>query len=233
MELLLTALRRIATNLVSDALEEKTVGRFANAARQLDIQISELVKESSGFDSVISLTPAIGESYPLFQSLPEHATLQLLDAIEDESRGILRHSGIRNYLKALPPGITNQKYSLHSNGNMLREVEFGEINLPEIPAELPFLIRCTGKIIGVGFEPGKGEVRVKTGNNCTLTFSANDKQVDSALDLRYSEIRAVGVVQGATHRLLILQASHLPIFHSTRETAVFDRWDGVLRRLAQ
>jgi hypothetical protein len=37
LTILLAALRRIASNLVGDALEEKNVGRFTNAARQLDI----------------------------------------------------------------------------------------------------------------------------------------------------------------------------------------------------
>jgi len=90
LTILLAALRRIASNLVGDALEEKNVGRFTNAARQLDIEISDLVRESSGFDSVITLTPLLGENMPLWDYLPENAGTQLLDAIDAERRGILK-----------------------------------------------------------------------------------------------------------------------------------------------
>src|SRR5689334_3751010 len=82
LNLLLVALRRIATNLVTDAFEDKNIGRFANAARQLDIEIFDLVKESSGFDGLITLTaPSPGENLELFQNLADSAGVQLLDAI--------------------------------------------------------------------------------------------------------------------------------------------------------
>jgi hypothetical protein len=48
------------------------------------------VRESSEFDSVITLTPLPGENMPLWDYLPENAGTQLLDAIDSERRGIFK-----------------------------------------------------------------------------------------------------------------------------------------------
>ncbi|HEX7681352.1 MAG TPA: hypothetical protein VF713_24675 [Thermoanaerobaculia bacterium] len=233
LNLLLKALRRIATNLATDASEDKKVGRLANAARQLDIEIFDLVRESSGFDGVITLgAPALGENLVLFENLAQSAGLRLLEAIDDERNGIARNAGVRNYLESLPPGITFQSYVLHDNGKAIGDVSFGEMTITSLPPDLPHIAHYVGKIIGVGFEPGKPEVRVKTAN-ATVSLSASADHVEKALDLRGSEIIAVAVVQGSSHRLLIIQDSQSPINTSTRDVVVFDRWNGILRRLAQ
>ncbi len=231
LKILLAALRRIATNLVGDALEDKNVGRFANVARQLDIEIFDLVKESSGFDSVITLTADRGENLPLFQNLPETAALQLLDAIDSERSGRLKNARVRQYLRALPLGVTRQSYRLHHNGNILKEISFGQMDISALPPELPYVVEYTGKVVGVGFEPGKPEVRIKT-EDTSVAFLATPKQVDTALKLRFTTVRIIAVVQGTSHRLLILKDSQLPINKSTRTAAVYERWDSVLRRLA-
>lgn len=104
LTLLLAGLRRIATNIVGDAFEEKTSkGRFANAARRLDIEITELLKESSGFDSVVTFATPVGDTFPLL-NLAEIAAEQLLDALDSESRGIAKNANVRRYLKALTCG---------------------------------------------------------------------------------------------------------------------------------
>ena len=176
LTILLAGLRRIATNIVGDALEEKSSkGRFANAARRLDIEITELLKESSGFDSVITFATPIGDTFPLL-NLAEVAGEQLLDALDSESRGIAKNANIRRYLRALPAGITQQNYSLHQNGTLLRHVSFGEALLPEIPAELPYLARYLGNIVGVGFEPGRPEVRLRTEDR-SITLVATSTQM--------------------------------------------------------
>ena len=66
-----------------------------------------------------------------------------------------------------------------------------------------------------------------------MTVDATPDQAEKALDLRHSRVRAIAVVQGKAARLLILQDAAAPINRSTREAAVFARWGGVLRRLAQ
>jgi hypothetical protein len=233
LTILLASLRRIATNLVGDAVEGKNIGRFANAARQLDIEITDLVRESSGFDSVITLTPSVGENLPLFQELTQQAGFQLLDSIDSERRGVLRNASVRNYLRALPQGISHQTYTLHDNGTVLKQVSFGSVELSEVPGDLPCVVHYIGNVIGVGFEPGRPEVRIKTDAATTVTLAATQKQVDVALGLRFDKIRAVAVDQGGSRRLLILQEVNRPINRSTRDAAIFDRWEGVLRRLAQ
>jgi hypothetical protein len=228
------ALRRIATNLVDEALDDKqsNVGRFTDEARQLDIEITNLVKESSGFDSLITISTPPGENSQLFAGLPENATKKLLDAIESESHGILTNAIVRRYLESLPSGITNQTYRVNRDGTTLREVSIGAIAIAQVPADLPYLAEYVGFIVGVGFEPGNPEVRIKT-DKTTVTLAGTSQQVDTALELRNSSVRGIAVVQGNSRRLLILQESDMPINRSSRETAIFGRWDGVLRRLAQ
>jgi len=229
---LLAGLRRIATNIVGDAFEEKSVrGRFANAARRLDIEITELVRESSGFDSVITFATPVGDTLPLLD-LAEIAGTQLLDALDSESRGIAKSANIRRYLQSLPKGITQQNYWLRQNGTLLKHVSFGEALLPEIPSDIPYIARYLGNIVGVGFEPGRPEVKLKTEDR-TVTLAATSEQVDRALLLRDLKVRAIAVVEGNVERLLIVQDAQLPLNHSTREIAVYQRWEGALKRLAQ
>ena len=231
---LVSALRRIATNLVDEALGDRQarVGRFTDEARQLDIEITDLLKDSLGFDSLITVATPPGENFDLFTDLPEKATNKLLDAIEAESGGVVTNAIVRRYLESLPSGIIHQTYHLHRNGTMLREVSFGTMAIAQVPADLPYVAEFVGFIVGVGFEPGTPEVWIKT-DSMTVTLTATSAQVDTALELRQASVRAIAVVQGNSRRLLILQASHLPINRSTREGAIFGRWDGVLRRLAQ
>jgi len=229
---LLTGLRRIATNIVSEAFEERQPkGRLTNAARQLDIEITNLIKGSSGFDSVITVTTPVGATMPLLD-LGEIAGTQLLDALEFESRGRATNASVRNYLRSLPRGIARQDYSLHRNGAVLKHVSFGEALLPELPPELPYIGQHSGEIVGVGFEPGRPEVRMKTDTG-TLTLVATSEQVEAALRLRHLKVRAVTLVQGSLHRLLVLQESNLPLARLSREEAIYDRWQTVLKRLAQ
>ncbi len=232
LTLLLTGLRRIATNVVGEAFEDRPPrGRFANAAKRLDIEIKELVKESSGFDGIITVATPPGDTLPLLD-LAVSAGTQLLDALDSESRGVAKNASIRNYLRSLPIGITQQNYWLRQNGTILKHVSFGETALPDLPVDLPYVAEYFGNIIGVGFEPGRPEVKMKTEAG-SVTFAATSQQVDSALLLRHTKVRAVTVVQGNSHRLIILQDADLPLNSSTREAAIYERWQGALKRLAQ
>lgn len=233
LRLLLAGLRRIATNIVSEAFEDRAPrGRFANEAKRLDIEIRELVKESSGFDGIITVATAPNDIFPLFD-LASNAGTQLLEALDSESRGVAKSASVRNYLRSLPTGITKQTYWLHRNGTTIKEVSFGEAVLPDLPVDLPYIAEYSGYIIGVEFEPGRPEVKMKTEAGSDVTFAATSAQVDSALDLRHTKATAVAVVQGKSHRLIILQEADRPLNHSTREVAIYERWEGALKRLAQ
>jgi hypothetical protein len=233
LTLLLLALRRIATNIVAEAFEDRPPrGRLTNEAKRLDIEIGELVKESSGFDGTITVATAPYDTRPLFD-LAESAGTQLLEALYSESQGIPRNASIQRYLRALPVGINRQTYWLHKNGTSLKEVSFGEPVLPELPADIPYIAEYLGNIIGVGFEPGRLEVRMKPDNGSPVTFGATSDQVESALALRDTKAKALVVVQGNVQRLLILQDAVKPRNRSTREAEIFERWNGALARLAK
>lgn len=232
---LLAALRRIATNIVGNAMEGETaeVGRLATAARQLDIQIEAIKGGSSGFVGVVSIHTPQGESMQLFNELPETAGTQLLEAVESESKGILKNSAVRRYLRALPSGVYRQVYVLHDNGREFKRVELGSMAISEVLSDLPYLAEVHGRIVGVGFEPGKNEVRIKSDEGTHLTLMASSLHVDNALVLRNSHIKALAVIQESGSRLLRLQEADKGWSVPSREDAIFKRWEGLLRRLAQ
>jgi len=54
------------------------------------------------------------------------------------------------------------------------------------------------------------------------------KQVDTALELRYTTVKAPGSSSRCCASALNSTQSHLPIHCSTRDAVVFDKWQGVL-----
>lgn len=236
LTLLLAALRRIASNTVSMATDEKTVGRFADLARQLDIQIEELVQTSTGVSGLCTFDPVPGETALLFvRELVEETSVTLLDALEAESKGHIRNASVRRYLRSLPLGVNRQTYTLHDNGRVIHKpVVIEDMALQELPDELPYLQEFDGNIVGVGFEPGKNEVRIKTESD-QVALVATAAQVETALELRHSEVQALAVV-GKQSRLLRVQPVGTPPFVVTPEYIekhIFQRWDALLRRLAE
>ena len=87
--------------------------------------------------------------------------------------------------------------------------------------------------MGVGFEPGKNEVRIKSDDGHHLTLTATALHVENALELRSAPIRAIAVMQESGPRLLRLQEAGTGWSVPSRDEAIFKRWDGLLRRLAQ
>ena len=64
-------------------------------------------------------------------------------------------------------------------------------------------------------------------------MSATPEQVDAALRLRESDVTALGVFHDGTYRLLILRDANAEPKSHSREAALYERWEGVLKRLAQ
>jgi hypothetical protein len=233
---LLAALRRIATQMVGTAVEREhpKIGRFANLARQLDIEITSIEGDSTGFNGLVSFYQPPDE-LPLFADLPERAVTELLDSIERESKGQAANWAVRKYLSALPPTIHRQTYELHENGTSKKRVEIGDVTLMEVPEEFPSLREVDGTVIGVGFEPGRSEVRVK-GASTTANFDASDEQVEMALTIRKENVRSLGVYDGKRARLLLIAKASAPRFKVTDEAIeeyIFKRWGGVFARLAK
>jgi hypothetical protein len=228
-----SSLRRIATNIVNEAVRERQAdsGRLTNAARQLDIQITGLVTNSSGFEGLVTIIPPQGYAFLLFEDLPENATTKLLDAIDAERQGVLTNASVRQYLRSLPQELTHQTYSAYRNGKTLREISFGDVALAEVPVDLPYIAEYIGEIVGVGFPPGEPEVRIKVDSD-VVVLTATAAQVETALSFRSLNIRGRAVVHGSSRRLLLLQESSLPVNRSTQKSAIFQRWNGLLARLA-
>jgi len=237
LTLLLAAVRRIASNKVSMATDEKLTGRFADTARQLDIQISDLVEGSSGITGVCTFDPLPGvDTLLFFRELVEETTVTLLDALEAESKGHLRNTSVRKYLRSLPPGVARQTYTLHDNGRQVHDpVVIESMELQDLPEDLPYFQQVTGNVVGVGFEPGRTEVRIKAEDEQPITLAATPAQVETALELRHSAVEVLAVA-GKQSRLLRVQPAGTPPFQITPdyiEKHIFQRWDELLRRLAE
>ncbi len=233
---LLAALRRIATQMVSTALDSDRPksGRFATVARQIDIEITSIEGGSTGFNGLVSFHQPTDE-LPLFADLPERAVSELLDSIERESSGHTSNWAVRKYLSSLPPTIHTQTYELVQDGKTRKRVQIGDVRLAEIPEEFPFLREVEGSVIGLGFEPGKSEVRVKA-EMASANFDANEEQVERALEIRKEPVRSLGVYGGKRARLLRISNANEPRFQITDkaiEEHIFQRWSGVFARLAK
>jgi hypothetical protein len=233
---LLQALRRIATQMVSNAVdaEHPKFGRFTNQARQLDIELAKMEEGSGGFDALISFSQPPDE-LPLFWDVPERATIELLDSIDQERQSIPRNSAVRRYLSSLPREVHKQLYEFHENGLVKKRVEFGDIDVAEVPPDLPSLVQYEGSIVGVGFEPGRSEVRIKS-DTATPSLDATDTQVDMALQMRRAKIRVLGVHDGKRSRLLQMARARDPKFKMTPEAVkehIFDKWAEAFEQLSK
>jgi hypothetical protein len=235
LDLLLAALRRIATQMVGSAIENEypKSGRFANIARWIDIEVRNVAKGSSGIDALVVFHNPPDE-LNLWGDIPSRATIELLDAIEAESRQQLRNSAVRNYFRALPATLNRQVYE-YTNGTATKRVEVGRIDLTTLPPDLPYLKELEGYVVGVGFEPGKPEVRIKT-EAMTTSLVSTSEAVDHALNLRNDRVRTLSVHIASRARLIGLNRSTDPRFVFTPEAVeehIFKRWDVLLERLAQ
>jgi hypothetical protein len=236
LPLLLIALRRIAHQMVSEATEGDRMprGRLANAAKNLDIEIGSVKQNSSGVDALITFRnppPQID----MFATLAERATVGLLDAIEMESSGKPANASVRNYLRALPEGMNRQLYEFFEDGTIRKRAEVGKLILAELPPDLPLLRTIEANIIGVGFEPGRNEVRVRTDTNPFMTLAAASEDVDKSLQMRHEKVRAI-LVEAKKSRLIGIRRASDPKFQFNAETArkhIFEKWGNVLKALAK
>ncbi len=235
LEQFLSALRRTASQLVSQAVDSEApdVGRFNNIARQLDIEIEGIGEGSVVLKAVLPYRHAEGE-LPLFADLPKRAAELLFDGIERESRGETVSGAARRYLRTLPQGLTKQVYEIYEGGKMTKQVQIGSIALSAEPEDLPFLREYAGNIVGIGFEPGKSEVRVKTASAVTA-IEALPSDIERALSLRNQPVQALAVHNAKGSRLLVLGSEikrEKPDLKRA-SSAIFDQWGAVFAELAK
>jgi len=236
LALLVKAARRIAHDRISNAIEPSARGRLVAAANNLDIQIAEVKHNSSGFDTIVTFEEMPLTTMPLFgNGFLESVSQELLRSIREESEGHFRNSSVRSYLRALPKGLTRQKYNLHENGRAIDSVEIGDVKLAELPDAPASLREIEGDVVGVVFESGKQEVRVK-GKASTVGFSATNEDVEKALAVRKETVRILGVHDGKHARMLRIEAADKPRFVVTPEAIeehIYKRWANVFERLSK
>lgn len=239
LELLLAAYRRIASGLLTSAREDPTCGagggKYAKQAERLDLEIESVSEGSLSLSVQCASHFPLGANLDLFDDLPLRAGQQLLEHIEAESRGQPRHVGTRKYLASLPPGVSGQRYRLLRGSTCEKEVSVGELALPQLPEETPHLEMHRGFVVGVGFEPGKSEIRLKTKEpSRQITLSASPEWVQKALDFRNVEADVL-VLAGERSKLLWLRPAGREWKAPSpdeRAAFIFSTWDELLRRLA-
>jgi hypothetical protein len=237
LPLLLAALRRIATQIVRVAVEGEApqTGRFANLARQIDIEIVGVEGNSTGVNALVSFQDSGLEAGAAFLDLPSRSAQELLDAIGRESNNKPANVAVRKYLRALPDGVHKQVYELYEGGTMSKHIEIGDVRIAELPEALPVLREYEGVVVGVGFEPGKNEVRIKTDTN-TVNLISPPEAVDHAIDYRNEKVRAISVQDEKRARLISLNKASDPKFQFSPEDIekhIFKRWNSLLAQLAK
>src|SRR5581483_6863356 len=122
-------------------------------------------------------------------------------------------------------------YALH-----LAEANFTGISrLRRSLLDIPSLVQFEGNIVGVGFEPGRSEVRIKSDAGMP-SLDATDEQVEAVLQMRRTRIRALGVRDGKRFRLFRIARARDPQFKVTPEAIeehLFKRWAGVFEVLSK
>jgi hypothetical protein len=232
---LLSALRRIASNILVDVEGEESHGsrggRYAKQAASLDLQI---VTRDGSLGVVHEIVFPSEPQLPLFDDLGRATVRTFMDAIEDESQGRRRNGLVFSYLKSLPPGLSMQRYLGVSGGIEIRSpVEISDVKFALIPPELPYLSEVTGRIIGLGFDDPRFEIRFSTPEK--MTCSTTRELVDRAIQLRDSTVTAL--ILEPTKRLLRLTegvpSDSIRAENAVTDEVMFEKWAGLLERLAK
>lgn len=231
---LLSAIRRIGSDLERDAWPTRDVsyaGRLTREASNIDVQLVSVTGNSpvTVEFAVVDLKPP--QQRRLIEALGDRAVDRFLHDLRMEAAGTAAHHRVRSFLRALPDGLSRQQYVQTRSDGTTQQVELGAVRVPESP-ESPHLVDVIGEIVGVGFEPGRNEVKLKAFTGETITMSATPEQVDAAIQTRGAEIAVLGVVQGSRIRLLRLGAGR-QLSADERLAHVFGTWNSVLARLAQ
>ncbi len=234
---LLSAIRRRASNIVRSSrnLEPSALGRLAEDAKWIDLEVQQLLASSVGIQGLVRMTdPAIGKQFTMpLLDLPMKATVQTLEDIDRARSGESADQSVKKYLESLPSGISEQEYKLSRGGEVRRQFAFGRVSLSAETTSLPCLSETVGRVIGVGFEPGHNWVRIKcqTGN---INMKSDRNGVNRAIEMRDDDVRVLFVEHhGNKRRLLRLDDPGQPPAKIEDDEYVFKRWQSVLDALAE
>ena len=154
---LLLSLRRIATQMVSNAVDQErpSTGRFAISPEERH-RDHEYRRRVHRIDGVVTFVQPPDE-LPFFADLPQRAMFELMDSIDRESKGQPSDFSVRKYLELLPRGVHRHVYEIYDDGATTpsKRIEVGDVKLPEVPEEFPFIRDIVGDVLGVGSPPAK------------------------------------------------------------------------------
>lgn len=238
---MLSAMRRIASGILTQAQESGDAGlrggRLAKLASQLDLEVTAVEEGSLGLVMACVLRLAAGQNAELFNSLADQTCTEFVSAIEQESVGQPRNGMVREYLRALPEGVTSQSYTVQRSDGQVHTAQIGQMALAKLPADAPGLDEVIANIVGVGFEPGRLEVRLlEPKSKRSLICAATPALVERAIALRSAAVRALVVTSASKVRLLRLghaEEAAMALKPGEREALLWNRWDELLRRFAK
>lgn len=241
LKLLLAALQRTASAILASASEDPEYGsrggKFAEAAKLLDLELAA-VEEGSAAPSFVCTARAPGPYLPHVNmsraDLAEAAIERLVQDIEAESSGKARSPSVRRYLRSLPRGVNSQRYTATRDGKTLRDVRFSTATLADPPRSLPRLIKVTGHVISVGFEPGQSFISLKVGTK-TMKCSASVAQVESAINLRMGPVTAT-VLDSDKPSIVWIKSAEQPADVPTLDDTIehlHSNWKRTLEALAR
>jgi hypothetical protein len=234
---LLMAVRRIANDKEMRARgpeRERSKGRLAKDASQLDIQIVTIRANSPVMLSAV-VVPLETPVRPLITDLPEVAIDEFLADIDREARGAPTHFQVRKFLRSLPKGLSRQTYVHRAeDGSVRKEINLSAVAITE-PRRSSYLLAVEGELVGLGFEPGHTEIKIRAVTGDLVTLAATSAQVEQALDLRLSGIHALAVVDINGKTRLLRVGRQVPSERDPRDRTqqLFQTWNGLLERLSQ
>lgn len=244
--LLLRAVRRAASRILKDALDDPEAprrgGRYAKAARQIDLQIMAIHGGCTAAQFLVTGGGAgtQGELFPQVPAdLPARALSRILQDIEQESSGQLANLLIRRYLRALPERVSVHSYDLQQDGVSLKRVEVRGTRSPELPSMPAYLSKIMGRVTAVGFEPGTVTIKEDGERRGKITCAATEEQIEAAIALRDKSVVAMYVVnaeQSAKPRMVWLyEATAVPEVpdKDARNARFLRDWHHTLELLAQ
>lgn len=241
LQLLLAAVQRTASGIIrlaaDDSYGEKG-GRFAAAAKRLDIQIAAVSDGCVQLHTALVQETLTGENLTIpGLDLPETTLVRLLEDLEAEASGRPRNAAVRRYLRSLPPTVTKQRYIAKRGGVVVREATLGEVNTPPEAARAPKISRVVGIVSAVGLEAEHETITIK-GDDGKETFAATASLVERALSLRNVPVRATAVagVAGSNRaRLVRLDEVNADVAGSPEARLAFiaDKWKDALAALAK
>ncbi len=247
LELLLAALRRTASAIITQAIDDPAYGskggKLASDAKLLDLELDKIdggcVTPTFICVARPSPSPIPGQVPIPFETLTlnlaQMAVDRLIRDIDAERSGRMCNAAARKYLFAMPAGVTTQRYTAMRDGEVFANISFSNATLAEMPAQLPRILRVSGNVTGVGFEPGASFVSLKNENARTFKCFATSEQVNSAIALRGGPVIAA-ILESAKTSLIWLRNADVAVRRpSVEETAQYAReeWGHTLEVLAR